>query len=210
MVVISVGVLMIGTGCAGKRVASISSDQSTTIRGKDDAGDVAENVNKEPLASIDSSPSTGVSTAKEPRESFASPPTPGSGSIPSSAVVLPGNSMGASGVPETIGLGDIYFDFDRFLIRTDAQPVLEGDAGWLRNEQGKSLLIEGHCDERGTLSYNLVLGENRAKAAKRYLEDLGIPASRLMTTSYGKEKPFCKDHNESCWSKNRRAHFITR
>ncbi len=57
--------------------------------------------------------------------------------------------------------------------------MLEGDARWLRNEQGKSLLIEGHCDERGTLAYNLVLGENRAKAAKRYLEDLGIPASRL-------------------------------
>jgi peptidoglycan-associated lipoprotein len=69
-------------------------------------------------------------------------------------------------------------------------------------------LIEGHCDERGTLAYNLVLGEKRAKATKRYLEDLGIPASRLITTSYGKEKPFCKDHNEGCWSKNRRAHFV--
>jgi peptidoglycan-associated lipoprotein len=180
------------------------------MKGKDDTGGAAEKVNKEPLASVDSSLTTGGPTAKEPRESLASTPTPGNGSIPSSAVMPPGNSVGASGAPETIGLGDIYFDFDRFLIRADAQPVLEGDARWLRNEQGKSLLIEGHCDERGTLAYNLVLGENRAKAAKRYLEDLGIPASRLMTTSYGKEKPFCTDHNESCWSTNRRAHFVVR
>ena len=210
MVLMSVGVLMIGTGCAGKRVASSSGDQSTTMKGKDVAGGAAENVNKEPLASVDSSPSTGGPTAKEPRASLTSPPTPASGSIPSNAVVPPSNSGEASGASETIGLGDIFFDFDRFVIRTDAQPVLEGDARWLRTEQGKTLLIEGHCDERGTLAYNLVLGENRAKAAKRYLEDLGIPASRLMTTSYGKEKPFCKDHNEGCWSKNRRAHFVAR
>jgi peptidoglycan-associated lipoprotein len=132
---------------------------------------------------------------------------PGSASIPSNAVTR-GSGRGASGAPETTGPSDIFFDFDRYNIRTDAQPVLEGDARWLRNEQGKSLLIEGHCDERGTLAYNLVLGEKRAKSAKRYLEDLGIPGSRIQTTSYGEVRPFCKDHNEGCWSKNRRDHFV--
>jgi peptidoglycan-associated lipoprotein len=207
VVVMSVGLLMLGTGCGAKRVSSTSGDQSTTTKGKGDAGGAVENVKKEPMASVDSSPSTGGSPAEEQRGPVGSPSTPGSGSIPSSAVT-PGTSGGKFGAPETTGLGDIYFDFDRFFIRTDAQPVLEGDARWIRNEQGKSLLIEGHCDERGTLAYNLVLGEKRAKVTKRYLEDLGIPASRLITTSYGKEKPFCKDHNEGCWSKNRRAHFV--
>lgn len=207
VVLMSVGMLLIGTGCAAKRMASTSGDQSSTMKGKGSASGAAENVKEEPIASVDSSRSTGGSPAKEPRGTLVSPPTPGSGSIPSSAVAA-GTRGVASGAPETTGPGDIYFDFDRFYIRTDAQPVLEGDAHWLRNEQGKSLLIEGHCDERGTLAYNLVLGEKRAKSAKRYLEDLGIPASRLLTTSYGKEKPFCKDHNEGCWSKNRRAHFV--
>jgi len=104
-------------------------------------------------------------------------------------------------------LGDIFFDFDHYAIRRDAQPVLEANARRVKQEPGESLLIEGHCDERGTLAYNLVLGEKRAKAAKRYLEDLGVPASRLLTTSYGEVKPFCKAHNEECWQYNRRAHF---
>ena len=191
VVLISVGVLLIEAGCAAKRVASTSGDQSETMKGKGTAAGAAEIVKEEPLASVDSSLST-----------------PGSTSIPSSAVA-PGTRRGtASGAPDTTGLGDIYFDFDRYNIRTDAQPVLEGDARWLRNEQGKSLLIEGHCDERGTLAYNLVLGEKRAKSAKRYLEDLGIPGSRIQTTSYGEVRPFCKDHDEGCWSKNRRDHFV--
>jgi peptidoglycan-associated lipoprotein len=85
--------------------------------------------------------------------------------------------------------------------------VWEGNAKWLRNKGSKSFLIVGHCGEHGMLAYNLVPGEKRAKAVKRYLEDFGILASRLLTTSFGKEKPFCKDHNEGYWSKNRRAHF---
>ena len=78
----------------------------------------------------------------------------------------------------------------------------------MRNTSGKSLLIEGHCDERGTLAYNLVLGEKHARSAKRYLESLGIPSFRLHTTSYGEVKPSCKEHNEGCWKYNRRAHFV--
>jgi peptidoglycan-associated lipoprotein len=106
-------------------------------------------------------------------------------------------------------LGDIFFDFDQFQIRPDAMPVLDANAGWLRSRGSKAVLIEGHCDERGTLAYNLVLGEKRARAAKKYLQDLGVPASQLQITSYGETRPFCKQQNENCYQQNRRAHFVT-
>lgn len=86
--------------------------------------------------------------------------------------------------------------------------MLESNASWIKQASAKSILIEGHCDERGTLSYNLVLGEKRAKAAKRYLEDLGIPSSRLKVISYGEVRPICREHEDRCWNKNRRAHFV--
>ena len=200
VVLMSAGVLMLGAGCTAKRVASTSGDQAETMNDKGEANGGVEKVKEEPMASINSSLSAGGSSAKEARGALGSPSTPGSESTLSSAI-----TSGASG---TTGLGDVFFDFDRYTIRTDALAALEGDARWLRNKQGQSLLIEGHCDERGTQAYNLVLSEKRAKSAKRYLEDLGIPAFRLLTTSYGKEKPFCKDHNEGCWSQNRRAHFV--
>jgi peptidoglycan-associated lipoprotein len=107
-------------------------------------------------------------------------------------------------IPE---LSDIFFDFDRFVIRNDAQSVLEANAGVLKSQSGENILLEGHCDERGTSAYNLVLGERRAKAAAQYLRDLGIPSSQLQITSYGKERPFCTEHSEACWQSNRRAHF---
>jgi|SRR6185503_7850610 peptidoglycan-associated lipoprotein len=106
-------------------------------------------------------------------------------------------------------LGDIFFDFDQFHIRPDAMPVLDANAGWLRSNGSKAVLIEGHCDERGTLAYNLVLGEKRARIAKKYLQDLGVPASQLQITSYGEARPFCKQQNENCYQQNRRAHFVT-
>lgn len=206
VVLFSVGMLMIGSGCSSRQVASTSGDQSTTMKGKGDAGGAVESVRQEQMASVDSSSSMGESPAKEPRETLGSASMPGSSSIPGSSVTPGGRGMAAS--PDLTGLGDIYFDFDQYNIRSDAQAVLEGNAKWLRNEAGKSFVIEGHCDERGTLAYNLVLGEKRAKSAKRYLEDLGIPGSRIHTTSYGEVRPFCKEHNEGCWSKNRRAHFV--
>jgi len=107
-------------------------------------------------------------------------------------------------IPE---LSDIFFDFDRFVIRDDARSRLEANAGLLKSQSGVKILIEGHCDERGTSAYNLVLGERRAQAAAQYLRDLGVPSSQIQTTSYGKERPFCKEHSEACWQSNRRAHF---
>ena len=103
---------------------------------------------------------------------------------------------------------DVYFDYDQFVIRSDARAVLEANARSLKAENSRKLLIEGYCDERGTVEYNLVLGERRAQTAKQYLQDLGVPSSRIQITSYGKEKPFCLDHSEACWQSNRRAHFV--
>jgi len=105
------------------------------------------------------------------------------------------------------GLSDIFFDFDRFVIRDDAQSGLEADAGLLKSQAGEKVLIEGHCDERGTSAYNLVLGERRAQAAAQYLRDLNVLSSQIQITSYGKERPFCTEHSEACWQSNRRAHF---
>jgi peptidoglycan-associated lipoprotein len=104
-------------------------------------------------------------------------------------------------------LSDVFFDFDRFSIRDDARTGLEANAGLLKSPSGKKVLIEGHCDERGTSAYNLVLGERRAQAVVQYLQDLGVPSSQMQITSYGKERPFCTEHSETCWQSNRRAHF---
>lgn len=107
-------------------------------------------------------------------------------------------------------LSDIFFDFDRFTIRSEARAPLEANAGILKAQSDAKILIEGHCDERGTSAYNLVLGERRAQAAKQYLQDLGVSSSQIQITSYGKERPFCTEHSEACWQSNRRAHFTRR
>jgi peptidoglycan-associated lipoprotein len=113
----------------------------------------------------------------------------------------------APAAPPSAEISDVYFDFDQFVIRSDARSLLEANATALKTQAARAILIEGHCDERGTSAYNLVLGERRAQAAARYLRDLGIPSSQIQITSYGKERPFCAEHSEACWQSNRRAHF---
>lgn len=105
-------------------------------------------------------------------------------------------------------VGDIYFDFDRYLIREEARTTLSDNAAVLKGKVFKRVVIEGHCDERGTTDYNLALGERRAESTKRYLATLGVDPSKISTVSFGKEKPFCSEHNEDCWQQNRRAHFL--
>lgn len=101
----------------------------------------------------------------------------------------------------------IHFDFDEYFIREDAKPVLESNAAWLNKFKTAQILIEGHCDERGTEEYNLALGEKRAKSTFDYLVSLGISPSRLKTISYGKSQPLDMGHTEASWDKNRRAQF---
>jgi peptidoglycan-associated lipoprotein len=103
---------------------------------------------------------------------------------------------------------DAYFELDKSDLRDDARAVLTKDAEFLRSYPQTKVSIEGHCDERGSTEYNLGLGQRRAEAAKNYLISLGIPADRMETTSWGKERPFCSEHDESCWQQNRRAHFV--
>lgn len=103
---------------------------------------------------------------------------------------------------------DAYFDFDKSDIRADARTTLTKDAEFLRSYPQVRVSIEGHCDERGSTEYNLGLGQRRAEAAKNYLISLGISADRMETVSWGKERPVCTEHNEDCWQRNRRAHFV--
>ena len=107
-------------------------------------------------------------------------------------------------------LGDIYFDFDAHEIRAEDTRVLDENAAWLRATPNALVLIEGHADERGTSEYNLGLGDLRARATMTYLMAHGVPATRMVAISYGKERPICTEHDESCWAKNRRAHFLVK
>ena len=108
-------------------------------------------------------------------------------------------------------LADVFFDFDQYAVQSRAIPVLEKNAELLKQTyQASSVLIEGHCDERGTGEYNLELGKRRAQAIKEYLVNLGIEESRIQIASYGKEKPFCAESTPSCWQNNRRGHFVQR
>lgn len=102
---------------------------------------------------------------------------------------------------------NIHFDFDKYNIRDDAKPALKSTADSLLKNKSSKMLIEGHCDERGTSEYNLALGERRAKSTRDYLVSSGVTKDRLDMVSYGKEKPLCNEHNEDCWQKNRRAQF---
>lgn len=106
------------------------------------------------------------------------------------------------------GVQPIYFDFDKSFIRDDAKPVMKANAEWLKANPKAKIKIEGNCDERGTIEYNQALGQRRAASAKKYLTDMGIAASRISLISYGKEKPICKESDETCWQKNRRDDFV--
>lgn len=105
-------------------------------------------------------------------------------------------------------LSDVFFDYDKSDIRDDARAPLQADAEWLKRWPSTRIVVEGHCDERGTAEYNLALGERRGGAVKDYLVSLGVPADRVVVVTKGKESPFCMESNESCWQQNRRGHFI--
>lgn len=106
---------------------------------------------------------------------------------------------------------DIYYDYDKSEVREDARAILQKDADLIKailNDFPSAVItLEGHCDERGSAEYNLGLGDRRATSAKEFLAQVGLPADRLKTISYGKERPGCTESNEACWAKNRRAHF---
>jgi peptidoglycan-associated lipoprotein len=110
-------------------------------------------------------------------------------------------------IPE---LKDVFFDFDKYDIRPEDSKTLDTNAGWFKSNPNHLILIEGHCDERGTNEYNLALGERRAKATMNYLVSQGVQASRITIISYGEERPMCTEKNDACYAKNRRAHFLVK
>jgi peptidoglycan-associated lipoprotein len=114
----------------------------------------------------------------------------------------------STATPASSPLQEIYFDYDRADLRSDARNTLRAHAQWLKTNPSARIEIEGHADERGTSEYNLALGAKRAQAAKDYLVTLGIAADRLATISYGEELPVCKEATDACWQKNRRDRFV--
>jgi peptidoglycan-associated lipoprotein len=122
------------------------------------------------------------------------------------AVVVPVNTMSAEEEFKA-NVQDVFYDYDTYDIRSDAQATLSRDASYLVSHTNVSVVIGGYCDERGSNEYNLALGQNRADAAKKALVTAGVAASRIRVISYGKEKPFCSESTEECWQQNRRAGF---
>jgi peptidoglycan-associated lipoprotein len=105
-------------------------------------------------------------------------------------------------------IDDVYYDYDRADLRQEGRARLQKNAEFMKQHPAFVFTIEGHCDERGTVEYNIALGQFRASSARDYLQSLGIPAERLKTMSYGKERPVCTQSDEDCWGRNRRAHFV--
>ena len=127
---------------------------------------------------------------------------------PAATAVVPEAPKAPETVVAASPLKDAFFDFDKSALRDDQKAALTEDVAWLKGNAGAKVLIEGHCDERGTAEYNLGLGERRAKAVKDYLIAAGIAAERISIISYGKERPFVLGHDESAWKWNRRGHFV--
>jgi len=115
-----------------------------------------------------------------------------------------------SDLSQAAGLSDVFFGFNSAAISEEGRELLLQDANWMKRHPTKRLVIEGHCDERGTLAYNLVLGEQRARAIQSFLLDQQIEGRRLNVVSYGKEHPFCADPDERCYQQNRRGHLIVK
>jgi len=103
---------------------------------------------------------------------------------------------------------DIYFDYDRYDLRSEDQAVIDANAAFLKSHPSIRFTIEGHCDERGSTDYNLALGDNRANAARSALIHAGVSGDQIKVISFGKEKPFCSESTEACWQQNRRDHFV--
>ena len=154
-------------------------------------------------------PAAAPSPAPAPAPSASSaapaPPAPAAAAAPASAPrPVPKEFMAVAALKE------VYFDFDKYDIRAEDAKTLDANATWLKSNGDNLVLIEGHCDERGTNEYNLALGERRAKATMNYLVSQGIQANRITIISYGEERPVCTEKTEACWAKNRRANFLVK
>jgi len=119
-------------------------------------------------------------------------------------------AKGEQSATAAAGLRDVFFGYDSWTISEEGRQALARDAEWLRAHRQAQLKVEGHCDERGSSGYNFILAEKRANAVRNYLAELGIAKDRVVVVSYGKERPFCKDHSEPCYQQNRRGHLVVK
>jgi peptidoglycan-associated lipoprotein len=184
-------VALVAIGCAKRPALS-------TIAAPAPSGAAVTQAAPTPAAPVPVAP---VTPAEPPAPVVAAPAPP-----PAPTPALPPPAQ----FREVAGLKRIHFDFDKSEIRPDAARILDGNIDWLKSNPRAAVLIEGHCDERGTNEYNLALGDRRAKATMNYLTARGVPAGRITTISYGEERPECTAHGEACWAKNRRAHFLAK
>jgi len=149
-----------------------------------------------------------VTQPAAPAEQPAAPaPAAPAAAAPAPAPAAPGAPPAAAVVPAS-PLKDVFFDFDKSNIKDDQKAALNDDIAWMKANGNAKVTIEGHCDERGTVEYNLALGERRAKATKDYMVAAGIAADRIAVISYGKERPFVLGHDEAAWKWNRRSHYV--
>jgi peptidoglycan-associated lipoprotein len=165
-------------------------------------------------------PATVAASAAAPAPAAAPSPAPAPAPSSPSAPPAPPAPVAAAPaqaprpVPKEFmavaALKEVYFDFDKYDIRAEDAKTLDTNATWLKSNGENLVLIEGHCDERGTNEYNLALGERRAKATMNYLVSQGIQANRITIISYGEERPVCTEKTEACWAKNRRANFLVK
>jgi peptidoglycan-associated lipoprotein len=163
-------------------------------------------------------PATTAASAAAPAAAPSPAPAPTTPSAAAPAPPAPAAAAAPAQAPRPVpkefmavaALKEVYFDFDKYDIRPEDAKTLDANATWLKSNGDNLVLIEGHCDERGTNEYNLALGERRAKATMNYLVSQGIQANRITIISYGEERPVCTEKTEACWAKNRRANFLVK
>ncbi len=216
-------VIVLGMGCASRQNINVKSEglppKQKQVAAKAEPEAAQPVVGEEetfapysPESEISEFPLPGDHIAKDkmpPFEEKAVPPPADLSDIPTVTPLpkIEEEPPPLSKLPTT--LTDIFFDYNQYRIRQDAITVLEINAKVLLGRYPhKKVVIQGHCDERGTREYNLILGERRAMAVRNYLIDLGVPEKNMQVISYGKEKPFCIEHSKKCWQKNRRSHFV--
>ncbi|HEY6085306.1 MAG TPA: peptidoglycan-associated lipoprotein Pal [Nitrospira sp.] len=211
-------------GCSKKGVQSSGDQTSASLQGAGKAGgsgsstdNARTGVGSFPDTTMQSGTSGGLKGLdKNPSEERIGGAGSGSGTLLAKAD--PSGSAGRQmeeiraeqAASSAAGLRDVFFGYDSWTISEEGRQALSRDAEWMKSNPSAAVKVEGHCDERGTAAYNLVLGEKRAKAVRNYLVELGIGANRLSVVSYGKERPFCNDHAESCYQQNRRGHLVIR
>ena len=206
--------LLLAIGCSSFHEVSVIS------HGNEDAG-VEKAVSEKESVTASAPPVVGSALPQFEQEErkLPSPVLPTTKVVPITPPPVPSSANGSIGkeifaqsaedttLPWT--LQDVFFDFDQMAIRRDAIPILEQNAKVLLNRYAnRQVLIQGHCDERGTEAYNFILGERRATAVKNYLINLGVAGSRLRVLSLGKNQPFCLQRTIPCFQENRRAHFV--